>query len=191
MPVGADPAIRHRAADRVLHRRRSPSSSCRSPPRTDCTRPSPSGCAPAAVGAVAAAEAAEAARRCARRGDSRCAPASRRSRRTRLRRSCRAARSCIGSVQLTPPPTKKPPFDCQLIAKVARVRFSVDDTIGAMLPSTPTIDAPVIVAASLLTTNPLISAMPRSALRDGNPAPAPQRNAPVGASMPSGWPRNS
>ena len=50
---------------------------------------------------------------------------------------------------------------------------------------------PVMVTVSLDGTTPFISAVMRMKLREGNPTPAPQRNAPPGASKPSGLPRNS
>ena len=69
--------------------------------------------------------------------------------------------------------------------------FSVADVSGARRRSLPTIDVPVIVIESFDGSSPLTSAFTRNGLRDGNATPVPQRNAPVGASKPSGLPRNS
>src|SRR5215217_6958579 len=91
-----------------------------------------------------------------------------------------------GTFQLTPALANRPFFAWNVRPSVARVRFSVADVTGARVESMPTIDVPVIVATPLEGICPLSSPESRNGLRDGNATPVPQRNAPVGASIPSG-----
>src|SRR5262249_26338811 len=97
-----------------------------------------------------------------------------------------------GVFQLSPTPPKKPDFACAVTANVKRVRFSVFDTRGGNVRSTPrTAFAVSIVAVSPDNTLPLSSAVPRPNPRDGSARPPPQRNAPVGISKSSGLARHS
>ncbi len=63
---------------------------------------------------------------------------------------------------------KNPLRSCHVAPKFARVMFSVADTIGERLLSTPRIRAPVIVTASEFGTTPFNSTTPRSREREGN-----------------------
>ena len=130
---------------------------------------------------------AEAARTHARPGDTRSGTACRSSRRgfpCRPRRTACPARD--GTFQLTPAPKKKPFFVCAVMPR-SRVMFSVSATKMERLPSMPMSGVvPLSVAPSFDGMSPFNSAVTRSQFRDGNPRPAPQRNAPPGCRSPTG-----
>ena len=104
----------------------------------------------------------------------------------------RLSRPRVGTVQLTPAPAKNPFFAWKVSPSVARVRFSVAETVGANVLSVPRTVVPLrSETVSDDGTWPFNSPTTRRKLRDGKVTPVPQRNAPFGASNPSGLPRNS
>src|SRR5580765_5332590 len=91
-----------------------------------------------------------------------------------------------GTFQLTPAPKKKPFFVCAVNPNVARVMFSVFETVGGKLKSKPrSVFGLLMVAVSSDGRKPFNSPVTRNQLREGKPTPAPQRSAPPGVSKSS------
>ena len=101
-----------------------------------------------------------------------------------------ASRPFISRFQPIPPPMKKPLLCCHVRPALAVVRLLIGEVAGAIV-SMVRMRGPVNVSVSEFGTLPVSSKIPRSGLRDGNPTPAPQRNAPLAESTSSGSPRNS
>jgi hypothetical protein len=99
------------------------------------------------------------------------------------------SRACVGAFQLTPAPKKNPFGAWNVTPSVARVSFSIFEATGGRRPSTPTSVAVVSVAVVPDGTSPFSSVKMRTGRCEGNAAPAPHRNAPVGTSKPSDEPR--
>src|ERR1700704_3387714 len=91
----------------------------------------------------------------------------------------RASRALVGTFQLTPAPAKKPFFAWNVSPSVARVRFSVLETVGGKLRSAPRSAVGLrIDAVSSDGKTPFNSPTTRSQFRDGKVTPVPHRNPP-------------
>ena len=82
------------------------------------------------------------------------------------------SRFSVGIFQLAPPPTKNPFLCCQVRPNVKALMAVSSDVKGERLPSVPTSAVESVVVSSN-GVSPLNSAVTRSGLRDGNPAPTP------------------
>src|SRR5215471_689681 len=88
-----------------------------------------------------------------------------------------------------PPPAKKPLWCCHVRPRsICSGDFaSYVNPAGANEPSSPS-SCVLVFSSDFVYASPLSSAVKRSALREGNPAPTPQRN-PFVVSVSSGVPR--